>query len=150
MAGFQLSGMGGTDGFSLGSGGNTSGFDTGHLTMDAGESIYSLGSGAYQYQGYGQDYAEAAKLGQFYPSTKTTSTGGTEPAPWWEGLARYGVTRAVDAAFMTRNAQNNQSATYAGQNGQTYQQGRAPSPVMGGNNLLLLLLIGAGFMIATD
>lgn len=149
MSGFQLGG-GGTDGFSLGTGGSSYGFDTSGLTADAGESMYSLGSPtstlqggpAYSFQG---DYTEAAKMTQFYPTSP-----GVEPAPWWANLATFGVTRAIDAAIGTTNPGANQAATYAGQNGQTYQQGTAARPPQQGPDMLMLLGIGALVLFAVD
>lgn len=140
--GFKLD-AGGTSGFSLGTGGSSSGFDYQHMTADPGESIYNLGNpdewNGYSGGGYyttGDAY-EAAKMTQFYPSSTTTG------APWWESLARYGVTRAVDAAIGPPPLQYNQPGTFAGQNGQTYSQGRAAVPVNDGSTMLLFLGIGA-------
>jgi len=81
------------------------------------------------------DSAEAAKLNRFYPS------GGGE---WWQQAALYGLTRGVDAAFMSASANKTAApATFAGQNGRTYVNGRGGAESAdGGNGLLLLVLAG--------
>lgn len=81
------------------------------------------------------DYAEANKLGQFYPQS-----GGQ----WWEQAAMYGVTRAVDAAFMNSTVNKTaQPATYAGANGRTNVAGAVAVDGGGMSPLLLLLIAGA-------
>lgn len=61
--------------------------------------------------GYATDAAEASKMSQFYPSD----------APWWESLAKYGVSRAIDSHYKNSTVDKTANpATFAGQNGKTY------------------------------
>ncbi len=79
------------------------------------------------------DAAESAKLSQFYPS---------QGGAWYEQAALYGLTRGIDAAFMSATANKTAApATYAGQNGKTYVNGQAPGGA-GSNGMLLLILAG--------
>lgn len=79
------------------------------------------------------DAAESAKLSQFYPK---------EGGAWYEQAALYGLTRGIDAAFMSATANKTAApATYAGQNGRTYVNGQMTSQG-GGNGMLLLVLAG--------
>lgn len=85
--------------------------------------------------GYENDYREQSKLGSFYPPS----------APWWQGLATYGATRAIDAQFGPPAGQQNGYGTYAGANGRTYAQGPLTHGMNGGddgNGLILLALAG--------
>lgn len=54
---------------------------------------------------------------------------------WWEGVAMYGITRAIDNRFGPVNvAGNTQAGSFAGQNGRTYTNGRpgtAPASAAG-------------------
>lgn len=93
---------------------------------------------------FANDAQEAQKFNEFYPKT----TNGTEAAPWWAALATYGATRAIDAAVGPRmNGSGGQQSTYAGQNGQTYANGRQVQPTQSAASLLPLLL-GALAMFA--
>lgn len=72
-------------------------------------------------------------------------TAGDNSTPWWERLAIYGVTRAIDN-HIGPPEQNKTSApaTFAGQNGRTYSQ--VGSPLQGGvagMGWLPLVAIGA-------
>lgn len=59
------------------------------------------------------DITDTAQVGPF------VQTGNGEA--WWEGLIKYGVTRAVDNRFGPQNVGGNtQTGSYAGQNGRTY------------------------------
>lgn len=71
-----------------------------------------------------QDSAEAAKFSQFYPD---------QGKPWWEQLAMYGATRAIDSHFATTSVDKTVTPiTAAGQSGQTYSAGNTkPGTVMG-------------------
>lgn len=83
--------------------------------------------------GFYQDQREQSKLSGFYPGQK----------PWWEGLATYGATRAIDAHFGPNPVQGNQAGTYAGQNGRTYAQGQVGlTGGSDGSGLILLALAG--------
>lgn len=132
-------------GFSLTSGTGTSGFDTSGLTVDPGESLYSLGNPndnpfvAQKSYSYLADESEAAKFAPYYPGQDAAGNA----APWWQGLATYGVTRAIDAAVGPKiNGSGGQQSTYAGQNGQTYVNGRLVGGTAQGDSLLPLLLLG--------
>lgn len=67
---------------------------------------------------------------------------------WWESLASYGVTRAIDNRFGPVNLGGNTSAgTFAGQNGRTYTNttgaGAQPAGAAGiGGSTLLLIAAG--------
>ena len=140
-------------GFSLTSGTGISGFDTSGLTVDPGESLYSLGNPndnpfqASKSYSYLADESEAAKLASYYPTTDNAGNA----APWWQGLATYGATRAIDAAVGPKvNGSGGQQSTYAGADGKTYINGRlvnAPVNGTGGDLLPLLLLGGLAFLV---
>lgn len=83
---------------------------------------------------WGADEREAAKLGQFYQNGSM---------PWWEQLASYGATRAIDAHFGPPAVdKTSQPGTFAGQNGKTYTTGSAV-PAGGGVSGLMLLGLAA-------
>jgi hypothetical protein len=112
--------------------------------MQGGSSFSLDGMGSYppayqQAPGYGQDTREQQKLGGFYPPS----------APWWQGLATYGATRAIDAQFGPPPSQSNGYGTFAGQNGRTYAQGPNRQNQGGaaddGSGLILLALAGLAF-----
>lgn len=93
-------------------------------------------SGVMSYTG---DLAEQNKFGQFY--------GGG--APWYEQLAMYGATRAIDAHFMSAAVDKSAAAaTYAGANGKTYTTGAANLQGLGGMSPLVLLLIAGALVYA--
>lgn len=86
--------------------------------------------------GFYQDQRETTKLASFYPAGKT----------WWEGLATYGATRAIDAHFGPNPVQGNTAGTFAGQNGRTYAQGQVGlAGGSDGSGLILLALAGLAF-----
>lgn len=102
----------------------------GTYVYDDGSSITDLGGVVTST--YATDQREQDKLGQFYPQ-------GTN---WWESLATYGATRAIDSHFGPKELDKTaQPATFAGQNGQTYTSGSAV-PAGGGMSGLVLLGIG--------
>lgn len=85
------------------------------------------------------DAAEAQKFSQFYPDTG---------APWWEQLAKYGATRAVDSHFATTSTDKSSAPqSYAGQNGQTYTAGKAPSTIAGLPTGLVLIAAAAAALL---
>lgn len=135
-------------GFSLTSGSGSGGFDTSGLTVDPGESLYSLGNPndnpfeAGKSYSYRADESEAAKMAPFYPSTNSAG----EATPWWASLATFGATRAIDAAVGPKiNGSGGHQSTYAGQDGRTYVNGRANAPPVGNDNLMMLALAGLAF-----
>lgn len=90
---------------------------------------------------YDSDYREAVKLDPY-----TAAPAGSGQMEWWERLAQYGATRAIDAQFgPPATNKTNQAGTYAGQNGLTYS--RAPGstgvPVAGNGSMLPLLAAAA-------
>lgn len=96
-------------------------------------------SGNYwQSPSYWVDARESSKLDPY--------TAGDASMPWWERLAVYGVTRAIDN-HIGPPEQNKTAApaTFAGQNGRTYSQVGSPlqGGGIGGMGWLPLLAIGA-------
>ncbi|WP_162567669.1 hypothetical protein [Variovorax sp. SRS16] len=104
-----------------------------------------LSNGSYDYAGtpggivnWQNDAQEQGRLGAFYPNTSTT--------PWWDSAATVGVTRAIDSlARSYATVKGAQAATYAGQNGLTFTNGRQMLGV--GGNMLPLLLIGGALLL---
>jgi hypothetical protein len=90
--------------------------------------------------GWTSDRAEQAKMGQFYGGEK----------PWYEQAAMYGISRGIDAAFMSATANKTAApATYAGANGMTYRAGSvAGGPGGGIDPTMLLLLCGVAALVA--
>lgn len=83
---------------------------------------------------YATDYRESQKLAPFYPAD----------APWWESLAKFGVTRAIDAHYGAQAVDKSVAgATYAGANGKTYATGNLGA----GANSSTLVLIGLGVLV---
>lgn len=114
----------------------------------AGEDGYT---GGVQYTLPG-DVRDQAQMGQFMPDVAKA-----QGMSWWESLAAYGVTRAIDNRFAPPNVLGNvYPGTFGGQNGATYQAGRPGMPMMPGQPALAvgqgglqmssgtLLLLGAG------
>lgn len=94
--------------------------------------------------GYWQDARESQKLNPY-----TAAPAGSEGMAWWERLAQYGATRAIDAQFGPP-ATNKTSAggTFAGQNGRTYTtQGGNAQPGQGGS-ILPVVIAGVVALLA--
>lgn len=108
-------------------------------------SIYSLTDLTPTYAWY-NDQREAAKMDPYVAATQG------DTRPWWERVAEYGVTRAIDAQFGPAQVnKTDMPATFAGQNGQTYSQvaGTGTAAAAGGGSILPLLLGAAAlFMLA--
>lgn len=100
------------------------------LNADGSGGVSSTAATDNGVAGWSQDQAEAQKFSQFYPGSK----------PWYEQLAMYGATRAIDSHFQrTETDKTAQPVTFAGQNGQTYAAGdTAPGPLKGMGGVLLL------------
>lgn len=84
---------------------------------------------------FAQDAAEQAKYGQFYPNNGLSFA---------ENLALMGVSKGFDAHFQKQAISAQQSAagaSYAGQNGRTYQAGTISGGGIGGMSPLVLLLV---------
>lgn len=87
---------------------------------------------------YRNDMQEQARMGAAYPANGEK---------WDVNAAIYGVTRGIDTAVRAyTNIKGSQAATYAGQNGQTYQNGQSMQGRPPGGDLGLLLILGAVFM----
>ncbi|MDZ7939271.1 MAG: hypothetical protein U5M53_13755 [Rhodoferax sp.] len=97
--------------------------------------VVSATDGTY----YDSDYRESVKLDAYTPSVS-----GGEQMEWWERLAQYGATRAIDAQFgpPAVNKTGNAS-TYAGQNGLTYSRANSAPVVNQGGSVLPLVLAAA-------
>lgn len=89
--------------------------------------------------GWSSDQREADKLGQFYPGD----------GQWWEKLALYGATRAIDSHFgPTELDKTKNPAYFAGQNGRTYTAATAvPGSGSGMTGLLLLGLAAVAALV---
>ena len=93
---------------------------------------------------YWTDAREQNKLDIYSPGY------GTDPRPWYERVAEFGLTRAIDNHFGP--AQTNKTAapaTFAGQNGRTYSQVGSPlQQPQGGMSWLPLVAAGvAAFLL---
>jgi len=90
--------------------------------------------------GWATDRAEQARLGGGYPDNGK---------PWYENFSALGATRLIDSAVRGYAVvKGSQAATYAGQNGLTYTNGRGGALSLGGG-LLPLLLIGGALLLLT-
>jgi hypothetical protein len=105
-----------------------------------------VANGPYDYGGgagggivnWQNDAQEASRLAPFY--------GNTSKEPWWDTAATVGVTRAIDSlARSYATVKGAQAATYAGQNGLTFTNGRRVVGLGGG--MLPLLLIGGALLL---
>lgn len=100
--------------------------------------------------GYASDMRESEKLDPYIPRVEGDSR------PWWERVAEFGLTRAIDSHFGPP-AVNKTGAggTFAGQNGLTYpiqsppSTGPAASGGPGSGTLVLLAVAAlAAFVLA--
>lgn len=110
-------------------------YDDGSSISYDGTSVSSTLATDNGVYGWEQDRREAEKFGQFY--------GAGSGEPWWQQLAKYGATRAIDSHF--QRAETNKTAqpiTFAGQNGQTYAAG-STAPIFAGSGGVLLLAAAA-------
>ncbi|HZX86486.1 MAG TPA: hypothetical protein VFF19_23145 [Reyranella sp.] len=90
--------------------------------------------------GWASDRAEQARMGQGYADNGL---------PWWDNFSAAGASRLIDSAVRGYAVvKGTQAATYAGQNGLTYMNGRGGVLSMGGG-LLPLLLIGGALLLLT-
>lgn len=100
--------------------------------------VYDDAGGSYDFS---TDAREAAKLDPYVPAT----AGDTRP--WWERVAEYGMTRAIDNQVgPAAPNKTSQPASFAGQNGRTYSQVGAQStgPLgMSSSTTMLLLAVAA-------
>ncbi len=93
--------------------------------------------------GYWTDAFEANKVAPYVAQPSGDNR------PWWERVAEYGITRAIDN-HLGPTSQNKTAApaTFAGQNGQTYSQVGTPLAQGGGlGGLLPILAIGAAALL---
>lgn len=92
---------------------------------------------------YGNDMREAMKLDPYVPRPNG------DARPWWERVAEYGLSRAIDANFGPPPVDNTATAaTFAGQNGRTYSSVGTPKPVQQQGSILPLVLAGAVALFA--
>lgn len=99
----------------------------------------------FQSAGYWTDAREANKLEAYTPRP----AGDTRP--WYERVAEYGLTRAIDSNFGAPSVNKTQAgATYAGQNGRTYSAvGSAQPAGSGGTNwMVIAAAVAALFALA--
>lgn len=90
--------------------------------------------------GWATDRSEQARMGAGYPDNGQ---------PWWENFSSLGASRLIDSAVRGYAVvKGTQAASYAGQNGLTYMNGRGGVLSMGGG-LLPLLLIGGALLLLT-
>lgn len=97
------------------------------------------------------DTREALKLDAYVPAPNG------DTRPWWERVAEFGLTRAIDNQLgPAAPNKTSQAATYAGENGKTFTQplaGQGTTPATGGNNKLLmwgaigLAILGLGYVV---
>ncbi len=91
--------------------------------------------------GYWTDAREATKMDSFTPTA-----GAGDARPWYERVAEYGLSRAIDNHFGPTTADKSKAgATFAGQNGQTYSQIGAQGGAAGGSWLPVALLAAVAF-----
>lgn len=122
-------------GWSFG-GGGTNSFNTGADYTPAAP----LSGGIVGWAASHQDVVEQARLGQGYPDNG-------KPYDW--NAATMGITRLIDTAVKGYTVvKGAQAATYAGQNGVTYVNGRGTIASVGlGGGMLPLLLIGGALLL---
>lgn len=94
------------------------------------------------YNLYATDIREANKLDSFVAAPNG------DTRPWYERVAEFGLTRAIDSHYGPTATLRNGPATYAGQNGQTYANGAYPGS--SGGNMTVLLLIGIAIFAAMN
>jgi hypothetical protein len=107
-------------------------------------------SSVASYFGYTDSYAtqddrEAAKLDPFVARPAGDSR------PWWERVAEFGLTRAIDAHYGPPETNKTaQSGTFAGQNGRTYSMapGKYQTMPMNGQSMNMLLPLMAVAAVA--
>lgn len=115
-------------------------YDDGSTISYDGVTVASTAATDSGIAGWSADYREAQKMSQFYGGDK----------PWYEQLALYGASRAIDSHFAQSSVDKTaQPATFAGQNGQTYQAGStAPSLFSGNGGMLLIVGLAALAFVA--
>lgn len=96
---------------------------------------------------FAADDRESAKLDSYVPRPEG------DDRPWYERVAEYGLTRAIDSNFGPKSVNKTGSAaTFAGQNGRTYSQlganGQPVAPSGGIGGLLPLIVAGAVALFA--
>lgn len=101
--------------------------------------VYDEAGGSYDFD---TDAREALKLDAYVPAPDG------DTRPWWERVAEYGMTRAIDNQVGPAAPNKTATAsTFAGENGKTYTQavGASGAPVQtsGSNKVLLYVGIAA-------
>lgn len=120
--------------------GTTVGYNTSGVAVSKVESDGDY----FQSVGYNTDARESAKLDAFVPRPNG------DTRHWWDRVAEYGMTRAIDANFGPPAVNKTGAAgTFAGQNGRTYSQaGQNTQPNQGMGSMLPLILAGAVALFA--
>lgn len=102
---------------------------------------YAMGGEALYTGGMEGDIADARAMQPFSPDPSV---------PWWQNLAAYGITRAIDNRFGPASVQGNTApGSFAGQDGRTYTNspsghgGGATSASGGIPSWLMLAALGA-------
>jgi hypothetical protein len=108
-------------------------------TFDDGSTLTTYADGSVRSTNapiFFTDQVEASRLQPFSQDQRM---------PWWQSVAAYGVTRAIDTHFNNRSIPTGSiQPGYASDSGQTRSRNSAP-PILQGNNLLL---IGAAVVAA--
>lgn len=110
--------------------------------------VYDDAGGSYDFD---TDAREALKLDSYVPAP----AGDTRP--WWERVAEYGMTRAIDNQVGPAAPNKTSTAsTFAGQNGKTYTSpvgttGGSPTQAGGTQKMLMwaalgLAVLGVGYL----
>lgn len=101
------------------------------------------GGNFFRSPSYWTDAREADKLEAFTPRVNG------DARPWFERVAEFGLTRAIDNHFGPSAADKTKTpATFAGQNGRTYSAVGAQQGQGQGGGILPLLALGAVAFLA--
>jgi hypothetical protein len=92
---------------------------------------------------YASDAREAQKMEPF--TARTTG----DNRPWYERVAEFGLSRAIDSHYQSTAIQKgSQATTYAGQDGRTYTNGQQANSL--GISMPMLLVIGVIALVAMN
>lgn len=117
---------------------------TSYAANDAGVVVSKVEADGdyYQSAAYYTDAREAQKLDPFVPRPNG------DTRPWWERVAEYGLTRAIDSNYGPPAAnKTGAAATFAGQNGRTYSTAPGAPGAAGQGAGMLPLLLAAGLAL---
>jgi hypothetical protein len=106
------------------------------ISYDETPTGWSVSSTPSTEYGYYTDAREAAKLNSF-----VASAGANDTRPWYERVAEFGLSRAIDAHYGPSAVDKTTAkASYAGQDGKTYI---VSAPATSGGINMNMLLLGA-------